>query len=141
MKITGLEEMAAEAARFVATLIPARDRATILALSGDLGAGKTSFAQGIAQALGISESVTSPTFALEKIYLLEGQKFERLLHIDAYRLQDAHELGALGWDEITKDPQNLILVEWPQNVAAAIPMTATSISLAGADDSRELIYG
>ncbi len=141
MKISGLEEMAAEAARFVTTLHSFSDRATILALSGDLGAGKTSFAQGIAKALGVTESVTSPTFVLEKIYKLENQKFERLIHIDAYRLQDAHELGALGWDEITKEPQNLILIEWPENVAASIPATAARISLAGTDASRELIYG
>src|ERR1039458_8847512 len=98
MEIIGLEAMNAEAARFITVLVPVPNAATIVALSGDLGSGKTTFAEGIARTLGIEESVTSPTFVLEKIYELDGQKWQRLIHIDAYRLKEAHELEALGWN-------------------------------------------
>lgn len=129
-----------ESGRLAGTLMPRREGATILTLSGDLGAGKTTFAQGIAQALGIEENVTSPTFVIEKAYQLEGQKFARLIHIDAYRLNDPHELEVLGWKEIIADPANLILIEWPEKVAGLIPADAIRISFKGSGDSREINY-
>jgi tRNA threonylcarbamoyladenosine biosynthesis protein TsaE len=143
MKIEGLEAMKAEAARFIASLEPRQDTtndATVVALSGELGAGKTTFAQGIAAALGIEEPVTSPTFVIEKVYELQNQTFARLIHIDAYRLKDAHELEVLGWQEIVKDPDNLIIIEWPENVAPLIPSDAIRISFSGSGDSREIVY-
>src|SRR3989338_3678065 len=80
----------------------AKSGATVVGLSGDLGSGKTSFVQGVANALGVSEHVTSPTFILERIYKLSVPKpstydlvpntFSHLVHIDAYRLDSASEL-------------------------------------------------
>jgi tRNA threonylcarbamoyladenosine biosynthesis protein TsaE len=141
MEILGIEAMDAEAVRLIGTLAPRADSATILALSGDLGAGKTTFAQGIARALGVSEQVTSPTFVIEKIYVLENQAFARLIHIDAYRLNDPHELEVLGWKEIVAEPANLILIEWPEKVAGMIPVSAMRISFESSGDSRKIIYG
>jgi tRNA threonylcarbamoyladenosine biosynthesis protein TsaE len=144
MKILGLAEMYAEAARLIETLAPRSDGATIITLSGDLGAGKTTFAQGIARALGVEESVTSPTFVLEKIYELEERKWLHLIHIDAYRINDPHELEVLGWNEIIAEPSNLILIEWPEHVVALIPSHAVRVSLDSAGDStgnsREIVY-
>ncbi len=136
--------MEVEAARFAQQIAPHQGEsahATVVALQGDLGAGKTTFTQGIARALGVGESVTSPTFVIEKIYELTEQNFTRLIHIDAYRLTDAHELEVLGWHEVVADPLNLIIVEWPEHVAALIPENAIHISFAGTGDSREIIYG
>ena len=110
--------------------------ATVVTLSGELGAGKTTFAQGIAKALGVEETVTSPTFVIEKIYQLEKQKFSRLVHIDAYRLNGAHELQMLGWDELLRDPQNLIVLEWPENVAELIPENAIRVRFEIEGDGR-----
>jgi len=112
---------------FVTSIQP-HDGATVVTLSGVLGAGKTTFAQGVAKALGVEEIVTSPTFVIEKIYALQDQKFARLIHIDAYRLKGAHELEVLGWKELLADSGNLILLEWPEKVAEAIPADATRIS-------------
>jgi tRNA threonylcarbamoyl adenosine modification protein YjeE len=140
MEIHGIEAMDAESVRLAGTLVPRTGSATILALSGDLGAGKTTFAQGIARSLGVAEQVTSPTFVIEKIYQLENQKFSRLIHIDAYRLNDAHELEVLGWKEITADPANLIVIEWPEKVAGLIPEDAIRLSFRGSGDSREISY-
>ena len=140
--IRTLAELEAEAARFLNTLVPG-ERATLVTLSGNLGAGKTAFTKTIAWALGIEESVTSPTFVLEKIYQLGGpaSKFARLVHIDAYRLEGGAELAALGFDELMKDSGNLILLEWPEKVADALPVPTIKISIAvNIDDSRTISY-
>ena len=122
-----LQEFGAQMHAFAIGLAPHPSRARIVALSGDLGAGKTTFVQGIAKALGVEEAVTSPTFVIEKIYQLENQKFSRLIHVDAYRLKGAHDLEVLGWKELLDDPGNLIVLEWPEKVAAAIPADATRV--------------
>jgi tRNA threonylcarbamoyl adenosine modification protein YjeE len=114
------EELQALARRFVEGLATGT-QATLVTLSGELGAGKTTFAQGIALALGVSETVTSPTFVIEKIYELSGQQWDRLIHIDAYRLNTSHELEIIGWQETLADPKNLIVLEWPERVADIIP--------------------
>lgn len=116
-----------EAARFASSLAPQESGATVIALSGELGAGKTTFAQGMARALGVEEIVTSPTFVIEKIYALSGQKFEHLVHIDAYRLNGTHELEVLGWGELLRDPANMVVLEWPERVAGLIPEDAVRI--------------
>ena len=129
------EELRACAAQFVRELRRG-EAATLVALSGALGAGKTTFVQGVAAALGIGETVTSPTFVIEKVYELDGQKWERLIHIDAYRLKNAHELEVLGWREIIADPANLILLEWPECVQTLIPDDTTHISFDIQGDER-----
>ena len=141
MEVNGLDEMNSEAERLIAALAPREDGAAVIALSGDLGAGKTTFAQGIARALGVEGHVTSPTFVLEKIYDLQDQKWRHLIHIDAYRITDAHELEVLGWDEITADPTNLIVVEWPEHVATLVPKHTTHVFFKGMGESREVVYG
>jgi tRNA threonylcarbamoyladenosine biosynthesis protein TsaE len=132
----GLEE---EAARFVRSLMPRAGSATVVALSGELGAGKTAFVKAAAKALGVDEHVTSPTFVIMKIYDLEGQAFKRLVHIDAYRLKGAHHLKVLGWDSLMSDPQNLIFMEWPEQAAAAIPSDAVRIALRYSGDHERTI--
>jgi tRNA threonylcarbamoyladenosine biosynthesis protein TsaE len=126
------------AAEFVETLVPGK-MATIVALSGDLGAGKTTFSQGVARALGVEEQVTSPTFVLQKIYLLKDQSFDRLVHMDAYRLERPEQLNALGWNEITSDPKTLVLLEWPEHVSGGLPGNAHRVSLVFVDEHTRKI--
>jgi tRNA threonylcarbamoyladenosine biosynthesis protein TsaE len=118
-----LEETSACAADLVARLAgtPVGEAATVVGLEGELGAGKTAFTQSIARTLGVEEHVTSPTFVIEKIYKLSNKRFSHLIHIDAYRLEKGEELAHLGWNELIKDPKNLILIEWPQNVKEILP--------------------
>ncbi len=136
-----LEEFHAEAIRFARELAPHMESATVVALSGDLGAGKTAFVQKVAHEFGVEDQVNSPTFVIEKIYACSQGPFVRLIHIDAYRLQGAHDLEVLGWREIVSDPTNLIMVEWPENVAAAVPEDALKISLKAHDEERIIEYG
>ncbi len=101
--------------------------ATILALSGDLGAGKTTFTKGLARALGVTETVTSPTFVIEKRYPIDQGAFSVLVHIDAYRLEGEEELRTIGWHTLATDPKNLIVIEWPEQVGLGVPERAYRI--------------
>lgn len=139
--ISSLEDLEKEAASFARSL-SAHSEATLITLSGELGAGKTAFTKAVARAFGINETVSSPTFVLEKIYALpEGQSFKRLIHIDAYRLEEGTELKTLGFDELMQDAGNLVLLEWPEKVADALPVPAKKISLTvQSDGSRTISY-
>ena len=140
--IKGITEMEHVAAEFAAHLTPKKDSATVVTLSGDLGAGKTAFAKALARSFGIEEEVTSPTFVIEKIYALPRGAFQRLIHIDAYRLNGAHDLDVLGWRELLQESGNLILLEWPEKVEEAIPADALRISLEYIDEhTRSITHG
>lgn len=101
--------------------------ATIIALQGELGSGKTAFAQAFGNVLGVTENIISPTFVIIKSYDIDWRGFKKLIHIDAYRLEKEEELLHLGWDELAKDPENLILIEWPERVERLIPKDAKRI--------------
>lgn len=97
-------------------------QATIIELVGDLGAGKTTFMQGIGEYFGIKAPLSSPTFVIGKHYdLPEGFGWKRLIHIDAYRLEGAKELGTIGWDRYASDPGNIIFIEWPAKLETDLP--------------------
>lgn len=127
------------AREFVLNLAPREDGAVVLALRGDLGSGKTAFTQYVAEALGVEDIVTSPTFVIEKRYLLLDQKFERLIHIDAYRLEKDEDLESLNWDKLLKNPKNLVVVEWSERVSGAIPENAKKLSFDTVDENTRCI--
>jgi len=107
--------------RFLRDLMPQKNRATVVGLYGDLGSGKTTFVQGVGRALGITDSMQSPTFVIEKRYKIYDLRFKNLIHIDAYRLEKWEELKKLGFDELLSDSENLIIVEWADKVADILP--------------------
>ena len=133
-----LEETQKIADDFIKNISPKSDSAFVVGLSGNLGAGKTAFTKCIAKGLGVEETVTSPTFVIEKIYELENQKFSHLIHIDAYRLESGEELLNLGWQRIISDPKNLILIEWPEKVSSVMPehtkMNLRALEIAGSHE-------
>ena len=102
-------------------------KATIVALQGDLGSGKTTFAQGFGKIMGVEENMPSPTFVIMKFYDINWKGFKKLIHIDAYRLEKEEELLHLGWEKLIKDPENFILVEWPERVEGIIPKDARRV--------------
>lgn len=117
-----------QAARtFARALAPHADHATVVTLSGELGAGKTTFARGVLRHFGVEESVTSPTFVIMKIYTPRTGPFKRIVHMDSYRLKGKHHLAILGWHEMLADPKTLILMEWPEMVEGAAPADATRL--------------
>ncbi len=104
------------------------DAATVLALRGDLGAGKTTFTQYLAKALNVTELVTSPTFVIMKGYELEGQAFDQLVHIDAYRIEAEEELEVLGFKTLLTMPRTLIVIEWSEKLPNLLPADAVTLS-------------
>lgn len=92
-------------------------------LHGDLGAGKTTLAQGIAAGLGVDGPVQSPTFTLRAEYpvRLAGGESATLHHLDLYRLDDPDELGDIGWDELLSSDDDVMIVEWPERAGNWLP--------------------
>ena len=95
-----------------------RETAVVIQLSGDLGAGKTAFVKEVAKCFGIEEEITSPTFVIQKEYNIKRDDvpFKKMIHIDAYRLEDKSELEYLGWNELIQNPEHIIFMEWPEQV-------------------------
>lgn len=108
-----------------------KGHATVIALSGDLGAGKTTLVQEMARHLGIGQDLQSPTFVIYKIYKTDTDSFpwKNLIHGDMYRLENADEIRLLGWDQLISDPENLVCIEWPEKVMEAIPEWAARVTL------------
>jgi tRNA threonylcarbamoyladenosine biosynthesis protein TsaE len=104
------------------------NKALVVCLQGNLGAGKTVFVKGFARALGIKENITSPTFVIIKKFRIPNRKpktsFKNLIHIDAYRLRGAKDILDLGWKELVNNSKNIILVEWAENIRKIIPTRA-----------------
>ncbi|MEX0931455.1 MAG: tRNA (adenosine(37)-N6)-threonylcarbamoyltransferase complex ATPase subunit type 1 TsaE [Candidatus Paceibacterota bacterium] len=121
-------------------LTPAEHHAQLLTLSGDLGAGKTTFVQGLANYFGITLPITSPTFVIQKTYPLTDKPFKVLVHIDAYRLESANELERLGWQETLSNPTALIVLEWPEKVASSIPDWAKKLRFEHDSENTRIVY-
>lgn len=125
---------------FLNSLTPGTS-ATVAALQGDLGAGKTTFTQEVGKTLGVVENMHSPTFVIEKIYNIDFKGFKKLIHIDAYRIEKESELIHLGWNEIIQESTNLIFIEWPERVPGLIPNDAKRILFKHVDENtREISY-
>ena len=115
------------------------NKAKVVALSGNLGAGKTTLTQELAKLLGVKENVVSPTFIIMKIYKINSDSlyyshFKKLIHIDAYRLDSSLELLKIGWSELEGDKDNLILIEWPEKVKKCLGADTCWIKLGHIDD-------
>jgi tRNA threonylcarbamoyladenosine biosynthesis protein TsaE len=123
---------------FLSEINPNQNSAFVVGLYGNLGAGKTAFTKCIAKSLGVPDTVNSPTFVIEKIYELSNKKFRHLIHIDAYRLEKSDELLKLGWQTILSDPNNLILIEWPEKVSNIMPQHTKINFQHRGDDSRKI---
>lgn len=106
----------------------------VVTLSGELGAGKTALAQGIAAGLGVAEPVSSPTFALVHEY--QGRC--PVWHLDVYRLSGPQDLPDLSWDDMLAG-RGVLLIEWPERITSALPEDRLEIALDyGHADTRTL---
>ena len=106
----------------------------LIILTGDLGAGKTTFTQGLAQGMGITKMVTSPTFTIMKVYKGELP----LYHIDAYRLEGLTQ--DLGLDEMIDD-DGVCVIEWPVFISDTLPKDYLNIDIKRiSDDTRSLTF-
>jgi tRNA threonylcarbamoyladenosine biosynthesis protein TsaE len=104
-------------------------RPAVVAVSGELGAGKTTLIRAIAAGMGVTEPVTSPTFALVHRYVSPGGS---VYHVDAYRLKP-RDTADLGLDDMLAEPDAVVLIEWPERLGDAAPPFTHRIRLADAD--------
>jgi tRNA threonylcarbamoyladenosine biosynthesis protein TsaE len=118
-------DSAAQTRALAAELAVALPPDTVLALHGDMGVGKTTFVQGLAQGLDVKEHVTSPTFAIYSVY--QGAT-RRLVHLDAYRLEKEAQVEALLLDEFLVSPY-VLAVEWPEKTGTWLPADAWHLTL------------
>lgn len=136
--VASLEALTRFAKEIKRNITPHKDHAFFMTLTGELGAGKTAFTQMLAKEFGVGNHVTSPTFVILNAYPLRGEKFERLVHIDAYRLEGGTELAPTGFHEFYKDKNNVIVLEWPEQVADALPVPDLRISISPQEDGSRL---
>lgn len=132
------ESVGEVATALLALCIPDPHKAIVVGLSGDLGAGKTTLVQALAKTLGVTETVTSPTFVIAKWYETNDLTWKTLIHIDAYRIEDEEELTVLGWEEMINTPETLIVVEWPEKIKGSLPPETIQVMITHKDDSRHI---
>jgi tRNA threonylcarbamoyladenosine biosynthesis protein TsaE len=132
-EVGSVEETWEVARRLAAELGPG----DVVCLEGDLGAGKTTFVQGLAAALGVSGRVTSPTFCLVQEHGGAGGAF--LVHMDLYRLSSEEDVLAIGWEDYLARGA-VLAVEWPERAGSLVPADAVRVALscAGGGESRRI---
>jgi tRNA threonylcarbamoyl adenosine modification protein YjeE len=129
----------------LARIVSSSERATIITLRGELGAGKTALTKAIAAELGVVREVASPTFVLMKRYDIPpgnvgDQGWGALVHIDLYRIEDDSELRPLGWDALLALPRTIVAIEWPERAPGAIPTPDATITVSALPgDARSIV--
>jgi tRNA threonylcarbamoyladenosine biosynthesis protein TsaE len=113
----------------------------VVALIGELGAGKTAFAQGVGEAFGVKGPMTSPTFTLIHEYIGRIKETEvRLIHMDLYRLQHPEEAEVIGVEDAFQD-EAVCLIEWPEIIEDDLPKDRLNVEILGSGDQpREIIF-
>lgn len=134
-----LTKNASETKFFAKNLAMDFKRGGIIGLSGNLGAGKTTFAQGFAKGLGIKNKIISPTFLIIRQYPIPNQE-NFFFHIDLYRLEKI-DLKSTGLEEILDDPTNVILIEWADKIFEHLPNSAKKVEMKRiSEDLHEIIF-
>lgn len=129
--------------------------AIVLCLYGDLGSGKTTFLQGFANCLGVKEKILSPTFVIYKKFLIFNKLsairknndrsfyakrcFHYFYHVDAYRLKNEKDAKELGLEEILKNLENIVAIEWPEKIKKILPKTAVKINFKFISENKRAI--
>lgn len=133
-EVGSVEETWALARRLASELKPG----DVVCLDGDLGAGKTTFTQGLAAALGVPGRVTSPTFCIVQ----EHRGNSVLVHMDLYRLRGEDDVLAVGWEDYLAEGA-ILVVEWPDRAGTLIPATAQRVAFERLDggERRRVAFG
>lgn len=121
-----------ETEKLASNLAKELDKGVIIALVGELGAGKTTFVQSFAKKLGITDKIISPTFVLTRQHLIP-QSNGVFYHLDLYRLESIAEIKKLGIEEMAQD-NNVVMIEWAQKARKLLPKNTTWIYIETQDD-------
>lgn len=132
------EEQTKSIGRQLAAMVSGGD---IITLSGDLGAGKTTFTKGFAEGLGVTETITSPTFSLMNMYPVSGRpNTTQCVHIDTYRLETEEALLEIGVEDYLADPHTITLIEWPEKIPTILKKySPISVSIQTQSDNTRRI--
>ena len=127
--------------RIGAQLGRALERGTLVLLGGMIGAGKTTFAQGLARGLRVTSEMLSPTFTLvtEHDGTDANERPVRIYHIDLYRIEGREELLSFGFEEYLDDPNAVTIIEWPERARGLLPAEYITIELANVADTKRSI--
>ena len=131
---------------------PHLKHARIIALVGDLGAGKTTFTQGFAKGLGIKHRMVSPTFLIFRNYSITSslqfrfrhserseESYKTFYHVDVYRIDSLKELNILGFKEILQNPENIVLIEWADKIKKILPKDTLLINFQHGSKENERV--
>lgn len=121
---------------------PLQTKATIFALTGDLGGGKTTFLKGFAQGLGLKEKILSPSFVILKRFPLgagQNSSFQNFYHLDCYRLENPKEILALDFKKIIANPKNIVAIEWADRISSLLPREITKLDFKFGDKKTRKI--
>ena len=118
----------------------------VIGLVGDLGAGKTIFAKGLAAGLGIKQNITSPTFVLMKVYETPKTQITNyklpittFVHIDIYRVKSPRDITAIGAEEYFNRPDTVTIIEWADKIKKILPKKTRFVSITNKAGSKRLI--
>jgi tRNA threonylcarbamoyladenosine biosynthesis protein TsaE len=113
----------------------------VIALHGYLGSGKTTFVQGLAKGFGIKRNIISPTFIIMRTYKIDGSgKKKFFYHVDLYRINDQRDIDGLGLPELLEDPQNIVVIEWPEKIEKLLPEKKMELFFEYVgDDKRKIV--
>ncbi len=136
--ITRSDEDTRRLAECMAAGLDGLEGSTLIALDGELGAGKTRFVRGLAAGLGVDlAAIASPTFVLKVEH--RGAYGVTLAHLDAWRIRSADELESIGWEELLQRPRSVIAVEWASRIAPALPDARIDVLIEhGPEGEREI---
>ncbi len=141
LQINSVEELDGVATMIMEAVAAARvpEKASVLALSGDLGAGKTTFMQTLARKMHIAENVISPTYVIMKRYDIPEENaaaWSSLVHIDAYRIEDIDEMRVLRFEEVLAEKDTIICIEWAEKIESLLPAHTVHMHLEIEGESR-----
>ncbi len=116
----------------------------VICLYGDLGYGKTTFVQGFARGLGIKKKILSPTFIIVRTYEIKNKKENRKMinniknfyHVDLYRITDEREISDLGLVDMMDNPENIVLIEWPEKLGKFLPKRRIDVRFEYIDENK-----
>jgi tRNA threonylcarbamoyladenosine biosynthesis protein TsaE len=141
-KPTETEAFASVLARQLVGPTQPRESAAIVALTGGLGSGKTTFVRGLARALGVRRRIVSPTFLIVRSYRIPRRlkPFELLFHIDCYRIHRPAELAHTGFESFIANPTNIVIIEWAERIIRALPSDIVWVTFDyGAGENERII--
>lgn len=129
MKLAKITQNLTETAQLAKWLAAKLNPGDIVALSGPLGSGKTTFIKAFAKALGVRAEVTSPTFLILKVYPVHRGRIKKIVHVDLYRLEHLSDLREVGFYQYLSQPDTILVIEWAEKIKKILPPQTVWINI------------